>query len=37
MMPHYGFTPAGKLHDASTYYTSIAAVEELELQRPKIG
>lgn len=28
VMPHYGLTPDGKLHDASMHYISIAAVEE---------
>ncbi len=28
VMPHYGLTPDGKLHDASQYYISLAAVEE---------
>ncbi len=28
VMPHYGLTPDGKLHDASMHYISRAAVEE---------
>lgn len=28
IMPHYGLTPDGKLHDASLHYISLAAVEE---------
>jgi GNAT superfamily N-acetyltransferase len=29
VMPHYGVTPDGKLHDASLHYISIASAEAL--------
>ncbi len=29
VMPHYGVTPEGKLHDASMHYISVATVEAI--------